>query len=52
MSDWTDFVKAHYSKVTHLPVKERFKALSEMRKSGMTHKKAKGKKTGGMLVMG
>jgi hypothetical protein len=31
MSAWTDYVKANYSKVTHLPVKERFKKLSEMR---------------------
>lgn len=31
MSAWTDYVKANYSKVAHLPVKERFKKLSEMR---------------------
>lgn len=34
MSAWTDFVKTHYHKVAHLPNKERFKALSAMRKSG------------------
>ena len=29
-----DFVKKHYNSVRHLPVKERFGALSKMRKSG------------------
>lgn len=52
MSQWTEYVKAHYAEVAHLPVKERFKALSEMRKGGKAPKKAKGKKIGGLLVMG
>ena len=30
MSAWTEFVKAHYSKVKHLPNKERLAALSKM----------------------
>ena len=52
MSDWTQYVKQHYAEVAHLPVRERFKALSEMRKGGKVPKaKGKGKK-GGMLVMG
>lgn len=57
MSAWTDYVKAHYQKVAHLPIKERFKALSEMRKGGAEPKPKAGKKgkkdvKAGMLVAG
>ena len=32
---WAEYIKTHYEKVKHLPNKERFKALSEMRKREM-----------------
>lgn len=34
VSAWTQFVKDNYDKVRHLPVKQRFKALSELHKKG------------------
>jgi len=46
MSAWTEFVKTHYSKVTHLPNKERLAALSKMFKD----KKIRGGGTGMDLI--
>jgi len=37
MSAWTTYVKLNYHKVSHLPNKERLKALSEMRKKENGH---------------
>ena len=31
VNKWTEFVQKHYKMVSHLPVKERFKALSKLR---------------------
>lgn len=41
-SAWNTFVKENYAKVTHLPVKERFGALSKMRDGKAPAKKTKG----------
>jgi hypothetical protein len=50
MSAWTDYVKANYSKVAHLPVKDRFKKLSEMR--GVKAKAKPKAKKGGAVSHG
>lgn len=46
MSNYTEFVKQHYSKVKHLPHKERFKALAKM---WAEHKAGGHAKGGGFL---
>ena len=61
---YSEFVKKHYSSVTHLPAKDRFKAIAEMyhaQKGGKgmmmddkkpKHSKAHSKAKGGLIVGG
>jgi hypothetical protein len=53
MTEYTTFIKTHYSKVAHLPNKERFKKLAEMyhaQKGGMKMKKDMKKEKAGILT--
>ena len=51
MSQWTDFVKTHYSKVAHLPNKERLKALSAMYKGKAPAARGKGRSVKGGNIL-